>query len=113
MKKAIKIIVTILSIFVVGAAGFLTYLKTAYPKIAPPQEIKIESTPQLIARGSYLANHVCLCVDCHSQRDWTKYCAPLMKGTIGQGGETFDQKFGFPGSILLKKYYSLSFGKLD
>ncbi|HXB13226.1 MAG TPA: cytochrome C, partial [Bacteroidia bacterium] len=83
-------------------AGFLTYLKTAYPKIAPPQEIKIESTAQLVARGSYLANHVCLCVDCHSQRDWTKYCAPLVQGTIGQGGEAFDQKFGFPGAFYSK-----------
>jgi len=99
MKKVLKVIGIVVGVIVLGIGGFLTYLKTAYPKIAPPQAMKIDATPELIARGFYLANHVCLCVDCHSKRDWTKYCAPLVSGTIGQGGELFDQKFGFPGSF--------------
>jgi hypothetical protein len=36
-------------------------------------------------------------VDCHSTRDWNKFLAPLIKGTIGKGGERFDNQQGFPG----------------
>ena len=41
-------------------------------------------------------------MDCHSTRDWSKFSAPLVAGTLGKGGETFDQKFGFPGSFYSK-----------
>jgi len=99
MKKIFKVLGVILAIVVVAIAGLLTYVKVALPKVAAAPVMKIDATPELIARGSYLANHVCLCVDCHSERDWTKYCAPLVPGTVGRGGETFDQKFGFPGSL--------------
>ncbi len=110
MKKVLRIVGFILAIIVIAIAGFLTYLKTGLPKIAHAQTIKIEPTKELVARGAYLANHVCLCVDCHSERDWTKYCAPLVPGTIGQGGECFDQKFGFPGAFYSKNItpYNLS-----
>ena len=35
--------------------------------------MKIAATPEMLKRGSYLANRICLCVDCHSERDFTKY----------------------------------------
>src|SRR6202012_5065901 len=54
-----------------------------------------------IERGRYLANYVTVCMDCHSTRDWSKFSGPLKEGTLGQGGELFNQKFGFPGT-----YYS-------
>src|ERR1700739_3996341 len=102
MKKILKAIGYLVAIAVIALAGFLTYIKIALPKIAPAQVMKIEATPEMVARGEYLAKHVCLCVDCHSERDWTKYCCPLVAGTTGQGGETFDQKFGFPGAFYSK-----------
>jgi hypothetical protein len=42
-----------------------------------------------VKRGEYLANHVSLCVDCHSQRDYSKWSGPLVPGTLGEGGEAF------------------------
>jgi hypothetical protein len=36
-------------------------------------------------------------VDCHSTRDWSKFSGPITPGTLGRGGERFDQGLGFPG----------------
>ncbi|MEN8194436.1 MAG: cytochrome C, partial [Bacteroidota bacterium] len=51
-----------------------------------------------ITRGEYLANHVTLCMDCHSTRDWDIYSAPMMPGTEGKGGDVFPEEAGFPGT---------------
>jgi hypothetical protein len=52
-----------------------------------------------VARGQYLANYVTICVDCHSERDWSRFSGPIVAGSFGKGGELFDQQFGFPGSF--------------
>jgi mono/diheme cytochrome c family protein len=75
------------------------YILWFLPNI-PVSEIKVDSTQARIERGKYLANHVMVCMDCHSTRDWTKFSGPLVPGTEGKGGEEFDQKLGFPGSFL-------------
>ncbi|HIE92716.1 MAG TPA: hypothetical protein EYQ83_07565 [Acidobacteria bacterium] len=54
----------------------------------------LTSTPARRARGAYLVEHVTVCLDCHSQRDWDLYSAPIIAGTEGQGGETFDDRHG-------------------
>ena len=99
MKKAVKYILLLVLTIVVGS---VLYLKLALPNVGPPEDIRVDITPQRIERGSYLANSVCVCMDCHSTRDWSKFSAPLVAGTLGKGGETFDQKFGFPGSFYSK-----------
>jgi mono/diheme cytochrome c family protein len=60
----------------------------------------VESSPEKIARGKYLANHVMLCIDCHSQRDFSLFSAPPFPGTEAAGGERFDQSMGFPGVFI-------------
>ena len=53
-----------------------------------------------MTRGAYLFNNVARCVDCHSTRDWTKYAAPVVKGTEGKGGEAFTHALmGVPGEF--------------
>lgn len=101
MKKLLKIIgFAVLSI--AGLIGILIgYALIALPNVDKAPDLKVEITPQRVQRGDYLANAVASCMDCHSTRDWTKYSGPLVPGTLGKGGETFDQKFGFPGA-----YYS-------
>jgi cytochrome c2 len=99
MKKFI----TYLLLFLVAAViVLLTYVKLALPNVGPAPEIKVELTPERIKRGEYLANAVCVCMDCHSKRDWTKFAGPPVEGTLGQGGEIFNQDFGFPGSFSSK-----------
>jgi hypothetical protein len=41
-------------------------------------------------------------MDCHSTRDWSKFSGPLVEGTLGQGGERFDQTVGMPGVVYSK-----------
>jgi mono/diheme cytochrome c family protein len=97
MKKVLKIVVyTLLFIFVV-VIGLVTYVKIALPNVGPAPVVKIDNAPDRIERGRYLAHSVAACMDCHSTRDWTKFSGPLVEGTLGKGGEKFDQQFGFPG----------------
>lgn len=100
MKKILKVTGYILGIIVLIMTGLLAYIKFALPDVGPAPELKIEITPEKIERGNYLANHVMLCMDCHSTRDWSSFSAPMIPGTEGKGGETFDQKLGFPGKYI-------------
>lgn len=99
MKKVITIV---LLVFVVGIAAILSYVKLALPDVGEMEYLSIKPTARKLARGQYLANHVCVCVDCHSTRNWGKFSGPLVEGTIGMGGEVFDQRYGFPGSFYSK-----------
>jgi hypothetical protein len=42
------------------------YIKTQLPNVGPPPELEIAHSDELLARGAYLANHVMVCMDCHS-----------------------------------------------
>lgn len=101
MKKVLKVIGYLVLTVIVGVGALITYALVALPDVGKAPDLHVEATPARIQRGDYLANSVASCMDCHSTRDWTKYSGPLVPGTLGKGGETFDQKFGFPGA-----YYS-------
>jgi hypothetical protein len=102
MKKVIKIAGYIVLVLVVAVAGLLTYVKAALPDVGEPEDLTIEYTPERIERGRYLANSVCVCMDCHSTRDFTKFSGPLVEGTLGKGGDRFDQTVGMPGVFFPK-----------
>jgi hypothetical protein len=97
MKKILKIVGYLLLLIVVAVAGLLTYVKVALPDVGEAEAITIDYTPERIARGKYLANSVTVCMDCHSTRDFTKFSGPLVEGTLGKGGDRFDQSVGMPG----------------
>ncbi len=102
MKTLLKLVFSVLLLAVLAVVGLLSYAKLALPKIADAESIKAELTEARIERGRYLAHHVAVCIDCHSQRDWSLFSGPPIDGTWGQGGEVFDQKFGFPGKFVAK-----------
>lgn len=97
MKRFLRIALIGFSTLFLIIAGFLTYIKIALPNVGPAPDLKIEATETRLQRGAYLANAVSVCMDCHSTRDWTKFSGPLKPGTLGVGGEVFNQDFGFPG----------------
>jgi mono/diheme cytochrome c family protein len=97
----------------VAAALGLTVLFTKYPDGGPVPHLSNVSSPERVARGEYLANHVAVCIDCHSERDWTKFSGPLKPGTEGRGGDVFDEKFGFPGSIVAANITPAGVGKMS
>jgi len=98
-KKSFGRLLIILLLIVLSAVG---YIKAFLPNVGAAPVMKIEQTPERVARGEYLANHVTICIDCHSNRDWTKFSGPPLEGTHGKGGEVFDEKFGFPGTYYAK-----------
>lgn len=97
MKKILKVLLYFIAVVIVIVIGIVSYVSFFLPNVGKPENITVERTPARIERGRYLANCVTVCMDCHSQRDWTKYAGPMVAGTEGRGGERFDQRFGFPG----------------
>lgn len=100
--KILKITGYIFAILFLGIASLLAYVKFVLPDVGPPPDLKVEATPERIARGEYLANHVTVCMQCHSQRDWSVFAAPATPGTAGMGGEVHNQRLGFPGKYVSK-----------
>ena len=89
MKTLLKIVGVLLAVVVVVALGGLGYLMAAFPKVPPASSVKITATPEMLARGQYLNDHVVGCTECHTQRDWTKFTAPNKPELLGAGGEPF------------------------
>lgn len=99
MRKFLKITGILLGVIVLFIAGAAFYIKTFLPDVGPPPDLKIVSTPEKIERGKYLANHVTICMDCHSTRNWNYHAGPMEPDSLGKGGEIFDKRAGFPGVI--------------
>jgi hypothetical protein len=95
LKYAAYVVIAVILIVIAG----VSYITLALPNVGEPEAIKVESTPQRIERGKYLANSVNACVDCHSTRDWNKFAAPVKEETLGVGGENFNSNAGFPGNV--------------
>lgn len=100
MKKAFKIIAYILGGVTLLVVAFILYFNSSYPKIDAPTNEKVEITPARLERGKYLANHITVCMDCHSTRDWTKFSGPPKMETLGMGGDIFNEaNAGIPGVL--------------
>jgi len=102
MKTFFKIIAIIIVVVAVGFGIFAAYLTFSFPKVGETPQIQINSSPELVERGEYLARHVAACVDCHSTRDWNYLSGPLKPGTEGKGGEEFSEKYDFPGNFFAR-----------
>lgn len=100
MKKILKAFVYIIGIVVLLVICLLSYIKIMLPSVGDAPDLKVETNEIRIERGEYLANHVMVCMDCHSRRDWSLFSGPLLEGTLGSGGEVFDQNLGFPGKYV-------------
>ncbi len=99
MKKFVVIFFAVVVLFV---AGMLIYIKVSLPNVGDPEEISLDLSQERIERGKYLANSVMVCMDCHSERDWSLYAGPPVESTLGQGGEVFNQEMGLPGSYIAR-----------
>jgi len=99
--KIVKWLGIVVLLLVLAMAGLVSYVRFALPKVAPADPaLKVEITPQRVARGEYLAKHVSGCIGCHSIEDFTVYGHPIKPGTEFQGGDTmFSRKLGLPGDF--------------
>ncbi len=96
MKKLIWIIPLIVIVIVIS---FLLYVKIGLPDVDPAPDIKVEITPEKVARGKYLANVLMSCVECHSERDFTHFAGPVSGSPFAGGGEEFTVELGAPGNF--------------
>ena len=98
MKTFFKIVGIVLLVIVALAAIGVSWLVLRKPAQRPASAQKIEATPERIARGRYLVEHVSACLDCHSERTLA-YGLPRKPGREGIGGFVWDAKIGFPGTL--------------
>jgi mono/diheme cytochrome c family protein len=110
MKKILKFAGILLLITIVGLTGVAMYLKNTNPNVGPAENITVDTTAATVEHGRYLANNVAACMDCHSQRDFSVYAAPLLKETFAQGGQKFGKEEGFPGTLYSKNITPYNLG---
>ena len=105
MKKVLKITGYVVAALVAVVGAGIIYLQYAFPNMDAAPVITIEKTPALVARGEYIANHVEVCIDCHSSRDFSRFSGPLQKGIEGKGGDKFNHSLGFPITFYAQKHH--------
>jgi mono/diheme cytochrome c family protein len=98
MKTFLKIVGGIALVVVGLAAGAAIWLNLKKPASHPASSGKFEATPERVARGRYVVEHVSDCLGCHSDHFLT-FSMPVKSGTEGEGGYIFDEKLGFPGVV--------------
>lgn len=94
MKTLLKVLLALIVLVVVAVIGIYIYLSQFLPNVGPAPEITIESTPDRLERGKYLAENVMLCMACHGERQVDLYAQPVLESTYGKGGFEFPAPFG-------------------
>ncbi|GAB5409619.1 MAG: c-type cytochrome [Balneolaceae bacterium] len=102
MKTFTKILGGLLLLVVLFISGALVYVSTALPNVEPAPNLTIELTPERIERGEFLAKNVYVCMDCHSDRDYSRFGLDSDETTLGKGGNLFGLEAGFPGDYYAK-----------
>ena len=92
MLIGLVVLLTVVITFTIGWRPFIG------PNARRLTDRKFEATPQRLARGDYLFNHVFACVDCHSGHDDADVEHPVLANLRGAGEVMpFD---GLPGRIV-------------
>lgn len=102
MKTIAKIFGGLVLLVILLVSGALIYVSTALPNVEPAPNLTIELTPERIERGEFLANNVYACIDCHSDRDYSRFGLVVNESTLGKGGNLFGLEDGFPGDYYAK-----------
>ncbi|HXA17408.1 MAG TPA: cytochrome C [Thermoanaerobaculia bacterium] len=98
MKTLLKVVGGVVLLVIALIACAVTWLAVRKPVSNPASAEKIEPTPERLARGKYVVEHVSDCLECHSDHV-IKFGIPVKPGTEGQGGYIFDKNIGFPGVV--------------
>lgn len=93
-KKLLWIVIAVLGI----AFGEIAFMSLRPPKIAAPKDVKVELTPERLARGKYLVEVVGDCNGCHSVADESKFGTPVAPGGHLKG-RVVAKEVGLPGDF--------------
>jgi mono/diheme cytochrome c family protein len=94
-----KFLVIVTAVAVLAVLVVVVRIATLKPAMRQTTDLVIEATPERLARGEYLVNHVTDCLGCHSDHVWEKWASPVRPGTEGMGGFTFTATEGVPGRV--------------
>ncbi len=64
-------------------------------------DLDVPDDAATVARGRYLAHHVAICIECHSDRQWEHYGGPAAPGSDGRGGMSFVEIYKVPGDVVM------------
>lgn len=102
MKKLARVLGWLLLVIILLLPVGITFTVGWRPFIGPrarqTDTRKIESTPERLARGKYLVEHVNGCVECHTPRDWSSRTPSSELKNPGSGAEI--PLKGLPGRIV-------------
>jgi mono/diheme cytochrome c family protein len=87
----------LIAVVVVGAGVGNLYVRK--PAIAPPGGMRVEMTPERIARGKHLFQNVLGCDRCQSQHDEARFGRPVIEAGRGQGF-IFPPESELPGTVV-------------
>jgi mono/diheme cytochrome c family protein len=87
----------LLAVVALAAIG-VSYLAIRKPDQRPATAERFEPTPERLARGKYLVQHVTICFDCHGERT-TAYGFPVKPGREGVNGFVWNPDMQFPGVL--------------
>lgn len=99
MRRGVRWLLGAVSVVLLVLGGAWLWFVAKYPAVPAARELGVAATPDRVDRGRYLVTHVTVCVDCHSQRDWSRFSGPVLVDTLGSGGRTFGPEAGFPGRL--------------
>jgi len=105
-----KTILAVIGLLAFGTAFFFFRFTVLLPRDIPVPDITLPTSAAAIERGRYLATNVAVCMDCHSTRNWDYYAGPIVEGSLGMGGQVFDQSIGMPGILISKNITPHSLG---
>jgi hypothetical protein len=99
VKISVVVLLCVVALAAVGITFTIGWRPFLGPRARPLTGRVFERTPERLARGKYLAEGVCGCMDCHSPHDWKQHDAPTPAGMEGAGEERSELK-GLPGRVV-------------
>ena len=96
-----KVLLSIVVLIIVAAAGVPAYFYIAYPKMRPAPDVKAPRTPEAIERGRYLADAMTGCPACHSPVDESRP-GDFPQADRLYAGRVFPPEMGFPGTLVAR-----------
>jgi len=96
-KTLVWAVAVLVLVLVVGITFTVGWRPIIGPRTRSLTTRKFQSTPQRLARGEYIAEHISDCMGCHSQHNWTAHDAPELPNTRGAGQDILIK--GLPGKV--------------
>src|SRR5438034_8696632 len=102
MNKIVNVLLwslaALLAVLVAGITVTVGWRPFVGPRARPLTARRFAPTPERLARGTYLVEHVTPCMECHSPHRWTEHDAPIESNMLGAGQEIPIK--GLPGRVV-------------